>query len=336
MADRLSRRAALMLGVAGSLALPGVVRAEPGVVRRPDHVRPVGRLRRAGGGAGPRHAPGHPRRLRRGERRRRRERAQARARVLRRRLRAGAGDRQLQAPDRPGPGLRPAGRGRHAHVEGGPADRDGSARAVHRAVLRRPLPARPGAGQRHQRPGVLRPGDRGLGRAPDGRPRDLAGRPPLPGRLVRPRRPLRPGQGAGQAVDGPGRRGHLHAQHDRGEDRPPGDPQRQAAGRGPGRHLRGVRRVRQAGAQDRARRGLRQPLLRRQRRPRQGAREGRRGGRDHAGRAVPRGHRHPARGRLPEGGAGRPTPGRSSASSRSRATWSGGWSCRPWRGRASR
>ena len=31
MADRLSRRAALMLGVAGSLALPGVVRAEPGV-----------------------------------------------------------------------------------------------------------------------------------------------------------------------------------------------------------------------------------------------------------------------------------------------------------------
>ena len=42
--------------------------------------------------------------------------------------------------------------------------------------------------------------------------------------FLRSRRPLRHGRGVGQARDETGRRGHLHAQYDRREDRLAGDP----------------------------------------------------------------------------------------------------------------
>ena len=293
MADRLSRRAALMLGVAGSLALPGVARAEPGVSA--DRIT----FGQSAAFAGPAAALGLG--MRQGILAAFAE-ANVAGGVNGRRLelvsyddgyepeRAIANSRRLIDQDRVFALLGEVGTptskaalpiATEAHVpfvgpfSGAPFLRD--------PALDNVVNVRASYDQETEAWVAHLTGDLGISRVALLYQDDsfgLAGRSGLVKALDK--RSMRPG-----------RRGHLHAQHDRGEDRPPGDPQRQAAGRGHGRHLRGVRRVRQAGAPDRARRGLRQPLLRRQRRPRQGAREGRRGGRDHAGRAVPRGHHIP-------------------------------------------
>ena len=85
------------------------------------------------------------------------------------------------------------------------------------------------------------------------------------------------------------RRRHLRAQHLAVGAALAHDQARRAGSGRHGRHLRPVRRVHQARAQQRLQPDLRQHLLRRLQRARQGARPARRGRRRHAGRAVSQG-----------------------------------------------
>ena len=111
------------------------------------------------------------------------------------------------------------GAGRHADLGRRAADRDRRQGAVHGRVHRRGLPAQSQARKRHQCARELRRRDRSLGEAPHRGPEDFQDRDLLPGRRVRPRRPLRLQEGDGQAQHGDRRRGDVRAQHGRGEDR---------------------------------------------------------------------------------------------------------------------
>ena len=92
--------------------------------------------------------------------------------------------------------------------------------------------------------------------------------------------------------------GDLRAQYGGGEVGAAHAQARRARGGRHGRSLQAVRRVHQAGAQDRLQPGLREHLLRRRRRARQGARPGRQGRDREPGRAVPVGRLAQGRGRL--------------------------------------
>ena len=140
--------------------------------------------------------------IRRDQRQGRRAWPQDQADQRERRLRAGSRDRRDQEADRGGQGVRADRPGRHADLGRRAADRHRRQGAVHGRFHRRGLPAQSQARQRHQCARELRRRDRGLGEAPHRGPEDLQDRDLLPGRRVRPRRPLRLQEGDGEAQDG--------------------------------------------------------------------------------------------------------------------------------------
>ena len=210
-------------------------------------------------------------------------------------------DRGDPQPSRRRQGVRARRAGRNADLGGDAADRDGGRRTLHRRLHRGRVPARAAQAGGGQRPGLLFPGNGDHGRAPDEGPRRQAHRDLLPGRRLRPGRARGRPAGARAPQDGARRRGHLRAQHRRGEAGAARYPPRQARRGDHGRGLQALRDLHPARPRARPRRDLRQHLLRRQRRARQGTRAGRGRGRGDAGRAVPGRPGDPRRCPLPGG-----------------------------------
>ena len=124
------------------------------------------------------------------------------------------------------------------------------------------------SGPHRQHSRLLFPGDRGDGGAPDQGSRFHQDRHLLSGRRLRPRRargyPTRPAEARHEAR----RRRHVRAQHGRRKGRAPGDPQGRPAGRDHDRAVQALRRVHQVVPHPEDEPGLREHLIRRQRRAR--------------------------------------------------------------------
>ena len=195
----------------------GVALAEDGVTDKTIVFGQVAALIRSGPGFGPGHAPGNFGGLRGRQSRRRSFGPHAGAQIPRRRLRAGKDRRGDQGQSRRRQGVRAHRRGRHADVEGEPADRHRGESAVHRPVHRRRIFAQSVQPLRRQRAQLLFRGDRSLDRAPDQGSGHLEDRHPLPGRRLRSRRPRRRAAGDGEAQHDARRIRLVQAQHGRGE-----------------------------------------------------------------------------------------------------------------------